>query len=212
MQQSSYFIIACFCLKIFTVNHCNVKLLQNCRIRKTVEEQMQRIDHSRLYDEAAGELFWRDAYRDRGCRRPAGAEGRESSFGLPPRENVSECHREEQKEEREGREGEYGGGDRNRKERREKERCNLMAGEKEIKEGRGGGWGEIRGDNKLLIELLCFQCWNMDIQGLTERAVEGHHRLQTQTLTVDLQTDKHIQYSLSFKLLFCNWCLLGICW
>lgn len=191
MRQSSYFSAlnlqrnACFCLKIFSVNHCNVKILQNCRIKKTAEEQMKRIDHSCLYDEAAGELFWRDACRDRRCRRPAGAEGRESSFGLPPGENVSDCHRE-------GMEVKEGGKRRRvwrrrqkqKGKRREKERCNLTTGEKEIKEGRGGG-GKIRGDNKLLIELLCFQRWNMDIQKLTERAVEGHHRLQTQTLTAD---------------------------
>lgn len=30
-----------------------------------------------------------------------------------------------------------------------------------------------------------FECWNMDTQRLTKRAVEAHHRAQTQTRAAD---------------------------
>lgn len=62
--------------------------------------EKRRKDRSWLDDEEARGEFWHDAWRVRGCRRPAGAEGGEESvFGLSPRENVSDCQRKREREE-----------------------------------------------------------------------------------------------------------------
>ncbi len=106
-------------------------------------------------EEARGE-FWPGARRVRGCRRPAGAEGRRvSSFGPSPRENVGD---------RRG--GEKGGEGMEVEKRKigEKDRrgaTSRLVSRRLREGGRGGGRGEEGGGDQrrqqaALMELLRF--------------------------------------------------------
>lgn len=149
--------------------------------------ERRRKDRSWLEDEEARGEFWPGAWRVRGCRRPAGAEGGGvSSFGPPPRGKTLATAREGRKEAREWRWM-------RKKARKEEDRGGGGRRGATSRIQRARGWrrrrrGDQRRRRASLMELLCFECWNMEIRRLTERAVEAHH--STETHSVDAETDK----------------------
>lgn len=117
----------------------------NERIRTTAEEGRERKEkkgpvHGWMMRRRGGER-WHDAWRVRGCRRPAGAEGgEESGFGPAPRENGGDCQGERQ----DGGEGlaiKRGRREKQSTEEERMERCDLTVREQEVEGGRGGGGG-----------------------------------------------------------------------
>lgn len=79
-----------------------------------------------------------------------------------------------------------------RKERSDLSESRRLKEEEEEDEGRS--------EQATLMELLRYECWNMEIHTFTERVMEAHHKHTIHTLWMYKQTSTH---SLSFKLLFC---------
>lgn len=173
-------------------------------------------DSSWLDDEEAREEFWLDAWRVWGCRRPAGAEGRvESSFGPSPRENVSHCQRGKMEE----REWRWKWEVRKRKEKtgRLGRRRRTQTGEKVGRRGAASAPESMRLDDGRSEETTSYfdgvaVFWMLehgDMQSHWKSCGSTSQSRHKHTLWMHKQTETH---SLSFKLLFCNWWLLGICW
>ena len=172
---------------------------------------------------ARGE-FWPDAWRVRGCRRTCRSRRRTRRRSVEPwpvtnGENV--CQRE--------RGGGTGGGQGRWEERRRRSKEGVRKGrvgrvhDLTAREAggfpRGGGGrkrgGEIRGDKERLWWGCCVLnagTWRLSEGELWKHITARRRRRQTSRDTHCGRVNRRARSLSAFKLLFCNWSLLGICW